>query len=45
MKSGSGIPDWPGAWGSPPLISQQCNLITDKNKCCYVSEFNYFPNL
>jgi len=36
MKSGSDIPEWPGGWGSPPLFSQQCNLITDKDKCCYV---------
>jgi len=35
-KSGSDIPEWPGGWGSPPLISQQCNLITDKDKYCYV---------
>ena len=38
MKSGSDIPEWPGGWGSPPLISQQCNLIIDKDKCVAMSQ-------
>jgi hypothetical protein len=36
MKSSSDIPEWPGGWSSPPLFSQKWNLITDKEKCCYV---------
>jgi len=38
MKSGSDIPEWPGGWGSPPLISQQFNLIIDKDKCVAMSQ-------